>query len=216
MRKIERQLLSELAGFTHSLGSFLCRSKDLLFGLRHPACMKKTELSLALCILCLFLITSVSAHDEVGVTTQRYDNARTGQNLSETILSTSNVSRVTFGKVFTRAVDDEIYAQPLYMSNVTVPDAGVRNVLYVATVNNTVYAFDADDPGAAAPLWRVDLTSGAPGGRPVKAVDVGHGCEDERGRQTYADFSGRIGIVGTPAIDASTQTLYVVARTRES
>lgn len=89
---------------------------------------------------------------QTSVTTQRYDNARTGQNLSETALNTTNVAPATFGKLFTRAVDDEVYAQPLYMPNVPVPTVGARNVLYVTTVNNSVYAFDADNPSAAAPL----------------------------------------------------------------
>ena len=140
------------------------------------------------------------------ITTQRYDNARTGQNLSETILNESNVNPATFGKLFTRAVDDQVYAQPLYIPNVTVPNVGNRNILYVATVNNSVYAFDADDPGAAEPLWRVSLTVAESGARPVNASDVGHNCG------TYRDYAGNIGIVGTPTIDETRRTLYVIAR----
>jgi hypothetical protein len=172
---------------------------------------------LAVCVGYLFLITFVSAHDfdEPVVTTQRYDNARTGQNQSETILNTSNVSLTTFGKIFTRAVDDQVYAQPLYVPKVTGP-YGVRNVLYVATASGTVYAFDADDPSAATPLWRARLASGPPGMRPVTNIDVGEGCLDERGGRSYRDFSGNLGIVGTPVIDLTSQTLYVVSRTREN
>jgi hypothetical protein len=103
------------------------------------------------------------------ITTQRYDNARSGQNLSEGVLSTSNVSPATFGKLFTRPVDDEIHAQPLYVPGVAIPGAGMRNVLYVATASNPVYAFDADDPAATAPLWRVNLHNGLPGARPGAA-----------------------------------------------
>jgi hypothetical protein len=160
-------------------------------------------------VLCVSLVTSSSecAQDWVSVTTQRYDDGRTGQNLSETILNTSNVNSARFGKLFTRDVDDEIWAQPLYMPNVTVPNVGTRNVLYVATVNNSVYAFDADKPGAAAPLWHVNITSSTPGARPFKDSDVYPG---------YGDLRGNIGIVGTPVIDSVSQTIYFVARTKES
>ena len=114
--------------------------------------------------------------DAVSVTTQRYDNARTGQNLAETILNTANVNQTKFGKLFIRAVDDQIYAQPLYVPNISIPGVGLRNVLYVATVNNSVYAFDADDPAANRPLWEVNLSTVVPGGRPVKATEVEKGA----------------------------------------
>ena len=153
-------------------------------------------------------IIPVRAFCQVSVTTQRYDNGRTGQNLSETALNTANVNSAEFGKLFTRAVDDEVYAQPLYVPNVTFPNVGSRKVLYVATVNNSVYAFDADDPGAAAPLWHLNLTRAESDTRPLNARDVGHNCG------TYRDYKGNIGIVGTPVIDLPTNTLYVVARSR--
>jgi hypothetical protein len=162
----------------------------------------------SLCVL--LLACAPAARGQVSVTTQRYDGARTGQNLAETTLTTSNVSQATFGKLFTRAVDDEVYAQPLYVPNVSVSGVGVRNVLYVATVNNSVYAFDADDPTAVAPLWRVNLTGSVAGARPVNNRDVGQNCGN------YKDFSGQIGIVGTPVIDAAAGTLFVVARTKET
>jgi hypothetical protein len=144
---------------------------------------------------------------EPAVTTQRYDNARTGQNLSETLLNTSNVNPAHFGKLFSRAVDDEVYAQPLYLPNVSIPGLGIRNVFYVATVNNTLYAFDADAPEANEPLWQVNVTP--TGARPVKAHDVGQACG------TYRDFTENIGIVGTPVIHAARKTIFFVARTKE-
>ena len=112
------------------------------------------------CVCVLLTVAPFQGLCENAVTTQRYDNARTGQNLSEKFLNTTNVQPETFGKLFTRAVDDEVYAQPLYVANVTVPKVGLLNVLYVATVNNSVYAFDADNPSAAAPLWHINLTHG--------------------------------------------------------
>ena len=124
-------------------------------------------------------------------------------------LNTSNVNPVGFGKLFTRVVDDEIYAQPLYISGVSIPNVGVRNVLYVGTVNNTVYAFDADKPDAGEPLWKVSLTDTVPGVTPVSARDVGQNCG------TYRNISEHIGIVGTPVIDSERQTIYLVARTKE-
>ena len=178
------------------------------------------------------IIPQAPADTTVKVTTQRFDNARTGANLSETVLNTSNVNPARFGKLFTRAVDDDVYAQPLYIPRVILPNVVSRgiwtparqlvndtlvavhltrvvNVLYVATVNNSVYAFDADDPSAAAPLWHVNLTGAGSGARPVKNSDVGKNCG------TYPDFRGNIGIVGTPVIDPDHDTLYVVARTEE-
>ena len=172
---------------------------------------KNIERLPAFFLIFLVLITLFPSRGpcQASVATQRYDNARTGQNLSETILNTSNVNPATFGKLFTRAVDDEVWAQPLYVPSVAVPNLGTRNVLYVATVNNSVYAFDADDPGAAAPLWRVNLGALVPRAQPVNAVDVGQKCD-------FHGFSGNIGIVGTPVIDEATRTLYVIVRTRES
>src|SRR5260370_11796733 len=93
----------------------------------------------------------------VSVLTQHNDNSRTGANLQEVRLTTSNVNSSQFGKLFTRKVDGHIYAQPLYVSNVTIPNKGTHNVVYVATMHNYVYAFDADDPRAAERLWEASL-----------------------------------------------------------
>src|SRR5215212_2638839 len=81
----------------------------------------------------------------VDVLTQHNDNNRTSGNLSETVLNTSNVTQATFGRLYSRPVDDQIYAQPLYVTGVNIPGRGLKNVVYVVTVNDTVYAFDADD-----------------------------------------------------------------------
>src|SRR5436190_5423297 len=165
----------------------------------------RTSLALAGAVL-----LPVSAFAQAAVTTQHNDAARTGANLSETTLTTTNVNVSEFGKLFERTVDDEIYAQPLYVEGVNMAALGIRNVVYVATNNDSVYAFDADDPAAAAPLWRVNYTNPAAGIVPVSRTDVGQACG------TYVDFAGNIGIGGTPVIDAASQAMYFVTRTKES
>jgi hypothetical protein len=78
----------------------------------------------------------------------------------------------TFGKLFSRTVDGQVYAQPLYVPNLSLGGGATRNVVYVATQNDTVYAFDADDPAASSPLWQVNL------GTPVPNTDVSLTCAD--------------------------------------
>ncbi len=144
--------------------------------------------------------------DERNVWTQHNDNLRSGTTLTERSLTTTNVSAAGFGKLFARQVDDQIYAQPLHLAGVGIA-GGLHNVVYVATVNNSIYAFDADDPNQATALATVNLGGG---NRAVTNGDVGGNCGN------YQDFSGRIGIVGTPVIDVGAGTLYVVARTFEA
>ena len=93
----------------------------------------------------------------ISVISQHNDNNRTGANLHEVILNISNVYPERFGKLFTRQVDGQIYAQPLLLCNVSITGQGIHNVIYVATMHNTVYAFDADDPNASVPLWEANL-----------------------------------------------------------
>ncbi len=137
----------------------------------------------------------------VSVLTQHNENTRSGWNASETVLTTTNVEPRKFGKVFSLAVDDQVYAQPLVAGHLTI-DGSVRNVVYVATVNNTIYAFDGDN---GALFWKRNYT--APGMRPPSNVDMTGACGG-----AYHDFSGYIGIVGTPVIDSVTSTMYFVAR----
>jgi len=136
------------------------------------------------------------------VLTANYDNARTSENLNETILTTSAVSSGKFGKLFSLPVDGQIYAQPLYLSGVVLADQSTHNVVYVATAHNSVYAFDADTPGP--PLWTVNLGPSVPSSS--YQSDTG----------PYTDIAPEIGIIGTPVIDPSTGTLYVVAATLEN
>jgi len=152
--------------------------------------------------LCFVTLT---IHAQSGVLTQHNDLSRTGWYGQETILNTKNVKAGSFGKIFTRVVDDQIFAQPLVMLNVNVPNAGIKNIVFVATVNNTLYAFDADSANSINPYWQVNLSPG--GSRPPKNTDMTGACGGG-----YRDFTGNIGIVGTPVIDSATKTLYVVAR----
>src|SRR5215472_9707888 len=142
------------------------------------------------------------AETHAQVLTRAYDNQRTGANLSEKSLKPSNVNSRDFGKLFTLPVDDQIYAGLLYAADVRI-GGGRHNVLYVATVNNSVYAFDADKFGA--PLWYRNFNGG---GRPTRNTEVGQACKG------YKDFIGNIGIVGTPVIGPD-RTMYFVTRTVE-
>jgi hypothetical protein len=137
----------------------------------------------------------------VSVLTQHNDNTRSGWNDDETALTARNVNVQQFGEVFTLLVDDQVYAQPLVVGHVYIGD-GDHNVVYIATVNNTLYAFDGDDGKL---YWQKNFT--APGMRPPRNTDMTRACGG-----SYQDFSGNIGIVGTPVIDAARGTMYLVAR----
>jgi len=133
----------------------------------------------------------------VGVYTQHNDNGRTGANLEETVLTPANVNVRQFGLLFRHVVDDEIFAQPLFVPNLAIA-GGRHNVVFVATVANTVYAFDADRD--VPPYWQRNLgTAGSVRQHPFWCLDI----------------LGNMGIIGTPVIDPATGTLYLVALTYE-
>jgi hypothetical protein len=159
--------------------------------------------------LCLALLTlsglSLSAQSFPGVLTWHNDNGRTGQNLNETVLTPANVNTTTFGKVLSFPVDGQIYAQPLYVPNVPIPGKGTHNVLYVATENASVYAFDADGL-SGPPLWKVPFTNPLNGITAVNCNTAGTSCN------VYPVD----GITATPVIDLTTSTIYVVAHTAEN
>ncbi len=143
----------------------------------------------------------VANDQHISVLTQHNDNSRAGWNSQETKLTTSNVNASQFGKLFTLDADDQVYAQPLVFGNLTI-SGGKHNVVFIATVNNTLYAYDSD---SGKPYWKKNYTAG--GMRPPRNTDMTGACGGQ-----YADFSGKIGIVGTPVIDPATQTIYFVAR----
>ncbi len=143
------------------------------------------------------------------VTTYHNDIGRTGQNLNETILTTSNVNATQFGRLFSQPVDGAIFAEPLYLQNVTI--AGQQhNVVFVATENDSVYAFDADSNGGAnaSPLWKASLLTAAHGAA-VGAVAF-------PSSELSTDIQPLVGITGTPVIDPSSNTLYVVSKSLEA
>jgi hypothetical protein len=139
------------------------------------------------------------------VVTDRYDNLRSGANMAETQLTTSNVNTNQFGLLFARAVTGVVYGQPLYAGGIAV--GGVKhNVVYVATAHDMLYAFDADSPSASAPLWSRSLG-------PALTIGAGQsydpGCND-------MSADNQVGITSTPVISLADNAIYVVAKTNTS
>jgi len=149
------------------------------------------------CILSFLLFGSLGAA-QVDVLTQHNDNARTGTNQRESELTPQNVNKAEFGLLFKRVLDDQLYTQPLVVTGVSV-NGGPHDVVYVTTVNNSVYAFDANDAASTKPIWHVNF------GTPANLHSTDFGC---------LDINGQMGIIGTPVIDKARGALYVVALTR--
>jgi outer membrane protein assembly factor BamB len=153
----------------------------------------------------LLLATAVCAAAQVNVTTDRNDRFGTAANLAERTLTPSKISPATFGKLFSYTVQGSIFAQPLYISGLDIPGRGKHDTVFLATMDDQVYAFDAG--AAGLPLWHRDLTNPAAGITPVPVVDVT--------RNNNLNIVGNVGILSTPVIDPATNTLYLVARTKE-
>ena len=147
-----------------------------------------------------------------GVLTHHNDNGRTGQNTAEITLTPANVNQTQFGKKFSQPVDGHVYAQPLYVPNVTIPGLGTHNVVYVATEADSVFAFDADNNTGtnASPLWKaslIDTAHGAAVGATTVSGSTDLGC---------SDLVPQVGITGTPTIDPTAGTMYVEAKSKEN
>jgi hypothetical protein len=143
-----------------------------------------------------------------GVLTQHNDIGRTGQNVSETILTPQNVSASTFGKLFSYSVDGQMYSQPLYVPNVSIPSQGTHNVVYVATQNDSLYAFDADGLSPNA-LWQVSFINPSAGITPVS-------CKTDGKSSISCGVYPIYGINSTPVIDPLTSTMYLITRTNNN
>jgi hypothetical protein len=167
------------------------------------------SLAVALSVLLIAVFAAfppmVCGQGFTGVFTQHNDNGRTGQNLNETTLTTTNVKASTFGKIFSYPVDGQVYAQPLYVPNVTIPNQGVHNVLYVATENDSLYAFDADGLTPNI-LWQLSFINPAHGITTINCIATGIVC----------NIYPITGISSTPVIDPASNTIYLVVRTQES
>jgi outer membrane protein assembly factor BamB len=175
----------------------------------------RAAVNVLVCLL-LFSATVTSGED---VWTSRNDEARTGANVNEALLTTSTVNSRQFGQLFSYRVEGNIFAQPLVIGNVRTA-AGFRNIVYVATSDAIVYAFDADsDARNGGLIWKRSLAPGRPFGMPhendllifrgltpIMAHDPVHSVSK------LTLFQGNLGIVGTPTIDRGRGILYVVAR----
>ncbi len=154
--------------------------------------------------LILVILAALAADAQTNVLTYHNDNAHTGQYLNEILLSPSNVSPSHFGARQILTTDGPVYAQALYLSRVKIAGKqGLRNVVYVVTAHDSVYAFDADDLTAMEPLWMVNFLDPANGVTTVTQADVG--C-----------VIPEMGVIGTPVIDAGSGTIYLIAETKES
>ncbi|MGC2657628.1 MAG: hypothetical protein WA324_06600 [Bryobacteraceae bacterium] len=147
------------------------------------------------------LLLPMAAMAQQDVFTFHNDNARTGQNLHETVLTPASVNSATFGKLFTVLMDGKVDAQPLYVSRLDIPPKGERNVVYAVTEHNSIYAFDASN---GVVLWKVSAL------KPDEAPSD---------RQQCSQVSPEIGITATPVIDRKVGphgAIYVVAMSKDS
>src|SRR6266478_4797166 len=161
---------------------------------------------LSVLLLTLFL-ARVHLLAQTSVITWHYENERTSANTSETVLTPSNVNSASFGKLTTLPVDGFVVGHPLYLPSVNVLGQGVHNVVYVATMHDSVYAFDADSANTS-PLWMTSILTYSPAG----ATSVPATVKKDSGTTGWAE----VGIASPPVIDPVTGSLYLVAETYEN
>jgi hypothetical protein len=140
---------------------------------------------------------------KLDVLTYHYDNLRTGQNLNETVLTTANVTQTKFGLLGSYTVDGLVDGQPLFVGSINIPGKGTKNVLYVVTEHDSIFAFDADTNSASTStaLWK------------ASALASGETSSDDRG---CGQVTPEIGITSTPVIDRTRNAIYVVAVSKDS
>jgi len=155
-----------------------------------------------LALACLATCATAFATD---VLTHHNDSARTGAILDETTLSPSTLRQQGFGRLFSLVVDGQIYAQPLVVTNLEIPGKGTRNVVFVATMRNMVYAFDAEG-GESLPFWNTFL------GSPMLYDRIPKDAGAQLGQYNIRPY---IGITSTPVIDREKKLMYVVAKIAE-
>ncbi len=168
---------------------------------------RRRVLAMLVLLFLLFFVPASFLSAQTSVTTWHHDSARTSANTTEFLLTPSNVNIKTFGKMFTQAVDGFIVGHPLYLPGVYIPGQGTHNVVYVATMHDSVYAFDADNANAG-PLWMTSILTYSPQGATTVPATVK--------RAAATTGWSEVGIVSTPVIDTGTGTLYLVAETYEN
>ena len=181
-------------------------SKAGKFGLTHFS--ESRAIAFVPVLLFTLIFAQLPLLGQTPITTWHYDNSRSGADTTETLLTPSNVNTQSFGKLFTLPVDGYIVGHPLYLPGVNISGQGTHNVVYVATMHDSVFAFDADS-GSTSPLWMTSIFTYSPAGAttvPAAAV------KKDAGTTGWVE----LGIISTPVIDPLTGTLYLVAETYES
>ena len=154
---------------------------------------------------------SVAVTDLSGVATYHNNTSRNGSNTQEYALSPSTVTTSTFGKLFSCTVDGAVYAQPLWVPNLTISSAK-HNVIFIATQHESLYAFDADaNTSPCTPLWHANLIDSAHGANSGETAVPSSGSGALVGGGS-GDIAPEVGVTGTPVIDPTTNTLFVVSK----
>ena len=154
--------------------------------------------------LCVVPVRSVA---QKPILTWHYDNGRTGSNTKELVLTPGNVNSKTFGQLSIKPVDGYVAAQPLYVPKLNIVGQGSHDVVLVATMHGSVYAFDADDTNTS-PLWYTSILTYSPAGATTVAATL-------KGDAQTTGWT-ELGIVSTPVIDLPSRTLFLVAETYEN
>ena len=181
---------------SHDVGKIRSGASSRSLNYSTPAIAPVRNLCLTLLVVCSAFLSSSFAQQPF--LTSRADISRSGANTNETLLTPANVSKNSFGRLFSFPVDYVVMAQPLYVPNVNIPGQGTHDVVYVVTQADSVYAIDAD---TGAQLWYASMLNGGTTASGIYLpCGTGPGYNQE-------------GIVSTPVIDPTTNTMYLVAKT---